>query len=230
MSLVGRLKRVIVFGGDGRPMPVKGLDPTKVKVRYVADSPKRTKAVVASIKSGGVDAVYGLTRLISHKHEVDIIAASKRAGVPYIRTGPTRAGKEVDTPSRSRSVITSVPKVVEVEPVGGRRRRRGLDPAGVRWPKFKDFTSQRAWIVSLLATEPTLNSAEVEAIASAQGVWQPPVDSDVGLARASAMIQWWRRRRGYDMYRMQSGGAPPGGFPANYLPLELEHLREVLEG
>jgi hypothetical protein len=223
-------KRVIVFGGDGRPMPVEGLDPSKAKVRYIADSPTKAKGVADSIKSGGVDVVYLLARFISHKHEARIISAARRAKVPYIRTGPARSGKEADTKPRIRPVIASVPKVAEVEAPGGRRQRRGFQPKATTWPQFRDFTSQRAWIISLLATEPTLNSAEVEAIAAAQGVWQPPVDSAVGLARASALIQWWRRRKGYDMCRMQLGGTPPGGFPANYLPPELEHLREVLEG
>jgi hypothetical protein len=218
------IKRAIVFGGDGRAMSVKGLDPTKTKVRYLPDTSGGVKSAVASMKGGGVDAVFGLTRFVSHKHEAKIVGVARRVGIPYIRSGPVRAGKTTDTKPKVKPVAAPAVKTPT------RRTRKGFDAKAATWPQSKDFTSQRAWIISLLGTDRTLNSAEVQAIAAVQGVWKPPVEPDVGLVRASALIQWWRRRMGYDMYRYKAGGTPPGGLPANYLPPEFEHLREVLEG
>lgn len=108
-----------------------------------------------------------------------------------------------------------------------------FDPANPSIPQRMHYPTFKAWIFALHDMYRPLTTANVIEIMNVQGV---AIDKSTLVRQryVSSVVSQWRKSRGYDIRRpsgspLVTGNMPKGGIPANWLPPELEDLRELLE-
>lgn len=109
--------------------------------------------------------------------------------------------------------------------------RKVFDPHNQLWPVRGRFPSDDAWLVGLLDTDPSLNISQLLRFMEINRVL--PERNEAGKVEwLWAIIQRWRLKKGYGTFVGASEliqRLPPYDRPANWLPVDLEPLREIVE-
>lgn len=95
-----------------------------------------------------------------------------------------------------------------------------FNPRSSRWGHPEHYPTSRAWLMSVLDTEPTLTATELVAIMAAAGL-------EATKSRATHAVRAWRAERGYKMPLPRGNPQlhpdwPAGGWSANWEPTPVQ--------